>query len=666
MAKKLTGYGDEASRAYEHLAQQPAPDAQTITAARTSLDVAFDYLTQKLAGDLDKPNPAQERINQAVELCRNGNPFPLTGLLIPELVIDQNHPDYEIFLEDARDESLYAPVTTEMKEVIFAPRNPVLRLDYWQRIILAAFFDVTIFEVFIKGCTGAGKGASASLGLILWYYVYPEDARITITSRDGNHAQRNLFGDTVKWYKKMVVPPAGKQLSTAISDHERHYIKLLNPDPKSPTAGESFSGAHGSVYAFDEASACPEIFYENCQKNARKIFALSNPRTLFGFFRNGFKGLANEDRTGLVWGTIGQRLCITIGGLDCINVRKRRLKKPVAPLLGINIAGRHYNAGERIKGPNVNAIETLIPNQIDLALYQANSNNPDPNKVAIFADGKFPREDPEKQVILPSWVDRHTSAWRDGYAKPMAFGLDVARSADGDKTTLASGDDNGVHRLVKWQYANTVYHVKRVLEITESFGIDIRKGRHPICVDMDGLGAGVGDMLAELGIWVIEFRGNALAEVDRRQHANLRTEGYALLGKRLSDMERWKDSPWVLPADEMLARGLIAVEKVYGDDPLRFKVTPKSKKPGQKIETVQEKLDGKSPDEADSVMYLFHAVRRLFNLNAYFEAVEGPLVIGGESMPDHSKSRGVGLLDFLQETYQSNKPADRSYRFFSD
>lgn len=625
--KQLSGYGDEAARAYHHLAQLPAPDATNVTSAKTALDASLAYLCSKLTGNLDKPDPNQEAIDRAIKLCKEGNPFPLTGTLIPSLIVDQNAPDYEIFLKDAQDQSLYEAVTPEMREAIFDPRNPVLRIDYWQRIILAALFDVTVFEVFIKGCTGAGKGASASLALLLWYYVNPQDARITITSRDASHAERNLFGDVVKWYRQMIVPPAGRQLGTSITDHERHYIKILNPDPRSQTAGESFSGAHGSMYVFDEASASPEIFYENCIKNARKVMALSNPRTLFGFFRNGFKGLPDEDKTGIVYGSIGQRLCITIGGMDCMNVRYGRLKQPVAPKGGITIGPYSYKEGDRIRGPAAKEVRELIHNQIDLALYYANKSKPDPNDVAVFADGKFPREDPNKQVILPSWLERHIKAWTPDYAEPVAFGFDIARSLEGDETVLACGSDKGICRIESWQFADTVYHTNQCLLIADRLGVDLRRGRNPVCVDMDGLGAGVGDMLRNMGVWVIEYRGNASAETDRRQYANLRAEAYALLAKRFSPMERWKDEPWAIPNDETMIRGLIAVEKVYGADPLRFHITPKSSRPGQNIITVKSKLEGKSPDRADSVVYLFHAVRTYYNLNDYFSSFTTPLVM---------------------------------------
>jgi hypothetical protein len=55
--------------------------------------------------------------------------------------------------------------------------------------------------------------------------------------------------------------------------------------------------------------------------------------------------------------------------------------------------------------------------------------------------------------------------------------------------------------------------------------------------------------------------------------------------------------------------------------------TPKTRPPDREdIVSVREKL-GRSPDTADAVVYLWHAVRILHNLNDYFQHFAAPLAV---------------------------------------
>jgi hypothetical protein len=50
-------------------------------------------------------------------------------------------------------------------------------------------------------------------------------------------------------------------------------------------------------------------------------------------------------------------------------------------------------------------------------------------------------------------------------------------------------------------------------------------------------------------------------------------------------------------------------------------------------QSVKQKLDGRSPDVADSTVYLFHAVREFHSLNAWFAQYSGPLVAYPAAVP---------------------------------
>lgn len=557
-------------------------------------------------------SPAEKELAELRKKCRKGNPFPLVAYQWPELVVSD---DLEAKF---------------FQGTIGNADDPCLRLDPWQRQIIAAFFDDTIAEIFTKGNTKAGKGTSTSIGINLWFDVW-EQAKIILTSADYEHACKNIYGEVRMWRERMTAPGPGRMGAEGVTDLPEHYIVVRNP-----LKDEGFSGQHGprTLFVFDEASAIREGLYENAQKQFRKIVALSNPRTLFGWFRNGFKKCDDQNKTQTIMGDFGRRLCVTVGGLDCLNVREKRLERPIAPPGGIDIDDRSFPAGEPIPPDYFSKVKPLIPNQVDYGRFMGISQHPDSRHVDIYAHGKFPTEDPQKQVILASWLEFHEAAWTkmkaDGLPPAVeAFGLDVARSLDGDSTCLAAGGQNGLRGTHKWKYADITFHENEVLRIArEEYGVDLTKGRTPVCVDMDGLGAGLGDNLRRRNVWVIEFRGNAKSEVDPRIFVNLRAEAYGTLGRRLNPDDRWRGQAWALPQDEQLRQELCAPEKIYDADALRFKITPKYTSPDHegRVVSIKDKL-GRSPDTADAVVYLWHAVRLLWNLNDYFRQIEQPLVM---------------------------------------
>jgi len=611
-------------------------------------DRLFAVVSEDLTGG-NQDVQAKRELEDARQKCRDGNPFPLVALQWPRLVIDD---EGEAALFDPRLElHRFDHLPDYLLDVVLSDDAPQLRLDWWQRIVLAGFFAEPIGEINCAGATGCGKGLSVSLGICLWFDVFPV-SRQHLTSRSFDHVQTNLFGEVRQWMRRMEHVDRGLILNQSIGDGERHYIKILNPSPSASTAGEAFSGAHGpnTLYVFDEASAVVDEFVVNAQKNAMKIVSLSNPRTLFGLFRDGFKPIEQSDRNriGVCSGTVGMRLCVSVGGSDCANVRHQRLRRPVAPLGGIEINGRRFDEGEPIPKEYKPSVKPLIDNQIDIAQFRAICAKPDQREVDVFAHGKFPTEDPQKQVVMASWLQRHIDAWHVGIPV-TAFGLDVARSKSGNETMLAAGGPRGLNRLYPWQKDDVIYHAEETIRIAATeYGIDLRKGQNPVCVDTDGLGGGTADMLKRYGVWVIEFHGGIPSPVAPRQYGNWRTEAYATLGRRLNPDDMWGQTTWALPpGDTALYAELSAPEKVYPrGDALRFSLSPKRKPQGHQassslVLSVEEKL-GRSPDRGDAAVYLFVAVRIRENMNEFFAEYSGPLVYGsGESIEAGELTRAM-------------------------
>lgn len=551
--------------------------------------------------------------------ARQGNPFEYVHLQWPELRIRED--EREFF-------------------------DGELRIDRFQADIIANAFQPDVTELFIKGCTKPGKGFAVALVANVWFDVFPE-SRVILSSERIEHAQNVLFAEIASLRRGMQCPGAAKIRVRGLGDSPKHYITIANPQ-----TGEGFSGQHGprTLFIFDEASAVPEEFYENAKKQARLIIALSNPRTVSGWFRRAFPA-DSPDETQSILTSFGKRRCVTVGGRDCLNVRHRRLEKPFAPAGGIEILGVQFEQGRRIPESMHPAIRPIIPNQLDYARYRDIVSHPDKHHAAVYGEGRFPTEDEQLQLIPASWIRRHEEAWQHAHdaIAVNAFGLDVAASHFRDETVLAAGGANGLRGLHTYQHADTMQTVAWVLAtVRELYGIDLCEGDAPVAVDMDGLGKGVGDRLAEQGVQILEMRGGKPADFEPTTYANKRAENFGELARRLDPSGPWSAEPWPLVPDSMLREELIALERVYASDGVRFRITPKDRPPGGtfKGETLREKL-GRSPDRADAVAYLFAAVRS-FQEDGPLEILRPLLLVTPEelaelesTLPDEDDAQAV-------------------------
>lgn len=455
----------------------------------------------------------------------------------------------------------------------------------FQRDIVASILgglNGTYREVGIKGCTGAGKGASVAAAANLWFEA-SDGAKIVINSQSRPHALEVMFSEIVRWRKAMRCRCSDEILETRIKVHEQKHIVVTNPDK-----GEGLTGHHGGaiLFIFDEATATPEQFWELAKTQADMLVALGNPRTRGGWFKSLFPEIDPDKTQDVITEGGSRRRVITIGGMDCTNVRMQKV---------------------------------VIPNQLTWESYREIKSNPDPNHGRVYADGQFPVEDTELQLILPSWIPRHTEARRHATPEIEAFGLDVADSTGGDETILACGGRDGMNCFLTRRKSNTMKTVGWVLSrCREKLKIDLTRRQHPIVVDADGLGKGVADRLEEIGCWVIKHRGSESAD-DKRAYYNRRTETYARLAIRLNPEGPFGVDPWAIPHDTKLIEELVAPDKIYESDGLRFRITPKNAPSGARVQrdhrgqvitTLHQRLR-RSPDRADAVAMLWAGVYAL-------------------------------------------------------
>jgi hypothetical protein len=583
-----------------------------------------------ILGTIGDDTKSQQEIQHARTLCLEGNPFPLIAKQWPKLLI----------LDEETARYFDGTIGDEL--------NPCLRLDWWQRLAIQAFFDKTITEIFFKGATGTGKGFTASLIACLAFDVNSE-CKIHVTSVRLDHAKNFLFAEIRKSYESMAFPSYATPASTHIKQSGTKYIEVLQPDTAGN--GEAFSGAHSdfTVFFFDESSGVPDHFYNNCLNNCRKVVCLSNPRTKQGFFYNAYSSLepihGNRDSTDVVPGRNGQRLLMTVGGMDCANTRFGRLRIPVSPKGGIDIDGKFYDHGTPIPDEDFAKVATLIPNQIDLGRYRAISSGDGvdhPLLIPCYADGIFPKEDPEFQAIFATWLRAHSC---DQSIVPVdCFGLDVARSLESDWTYLTSGSRHGIkkqHGMRINNYPDIASEVLRIAE--EDYGIDLRNGQHPLCIDFGGgWGAGVGDWLRRCGVWVIEFHPGGRAPLHPQIYINWRTEAYCLFGERLNPAGVFGGRKFTIPNNQELHQDLSAPLKIPTREGTSYKLQSKDE--------IKRTL-GRSPDRGDSAICCFVAICELANWNVIFsEMQQRDAVVLSDDMQEMMKD-----LHPLQMAFESGE-----------
>ena len=471
-------------------------------------------------------------------------------------------------------------------EAVVQTAWPGTRLDWFQGDIIRCVLLGSIGkyrELAVKGATGTGKGCGVSMAINLWFEL--PGSQVILNSESFAHCKSVLFAEVVSWRKRMHYGKPCEVLEASIRGEDpKSVIGIVNPEK-----GEGMSGRHGEhvLCCFDESTACSPQFYHLAQTQAHMIVAIANPRVVSGWFRRMFSHADPDiEAADILTPGGGLRRIITVSGESCWNVRTKT---------------------------------KVLPGQLTHEVLSEIMANPDANHRRIFGLGRFPVEDAELQLILPSWLPPHVAAWHDAQKKGVvipvrAVGLDIADSKHGDYTVMAGGSEHGCREVFKRRKSDTMLTCGWCLSLAKQrWGIDLTDGSVPVVVDADGLGVGVADRLLEQGAWVVHHKGNQTAE-NPRNYGNYRAETYARLAERLNPDEY--ETPWPLPEIQTLLDDLSAPEKMVDSDGVRFKLQPKrlaagARPPknhrGEPVMSVQEKL-GRSPDEGDAVAMLWRGV----------------------------------------------------------
>lgn len=487
-----------------------------------------------------------------------------------------------------------------------------LRLDDAQVELIGHAFDPSIREIAIKGSTSPGKGFATALLLNIRYSLYEND-RITLLSQSTKHAKDVMFAEMVTWRKKMRYPDGCETLAAGVKDpnEPKHFVAIANPE-----TGEGLSGGHGAhvTFCFDESSSTPPELPINARKQANLIIYISNPRVLSGFFYDLYPKVEPDKNQVIVDKGI-KRACLTFGGHGALNVRAKRLSIPYGPpggLEGETIDGEKFFIAEGDKVPDhlIPHTRPLIPGQMDYAKYKTIMLSPNETERAWSGEGKFPPEDADFQIIVPTWLKEPCAMWNlhKDKIEVTALGLDLAASVEGDETVLVAGGPLGIKKIFRTRKANSMQTLSWIVQCCKEMGFDLYSGEVPIAVDAIGAGGNViAEIMEKNGAIVYAMKGNRSAS-NPSLYVNVRAELYGVLGVRLDPDSAYADL-FMLPDDDKLREELVAHEKHYTSDMTRFQATPKIKSRGAlaNVQPIKEKI-GRSPDTADAVVLCHWAI----------------------------------------------------------
>ncbi len=597
-------------------------------------------ISEMASGTIEDANLREKR--QALKIlalrkAKKGDPFPYIRLQWPELIIT--------------DKVELAAFKT------FCERKDHLdmRLDDFQVDEIKASFDKMHSQVLVSGGTKLGKGFCAG-GIIVntWYDLYQDSAKIVLIGPDVEHVKRNLFAETLIWRRRMTSykdgSVAAECLTEKLSDpgNEAHFVIIANPK-----TGEGLSGMHSlhSLFVFDESSSQADTRYTDSLSQCASglLLAIGNPRQPSGWFWRAFKGFEHGCKTAK--SDAGPRRLISIGLVDCINVRANRVSGIMAPPGGITVMDVFIPAGDVIPPELREYTKPLIPGQGCKFVCETLKRTVTADEVEWRVYGRFPKDNKVFILFQQSWwekaIERHKEV--KDRIRPLALGIDVAGSENGDYCALAWGDTLGCSDIDLIKNPNLMMLKGEVYARAAMRGVELRGGYVPVAVDVLTMGKMFADALELDGCFVIRVGGSSGAEWNKEQYVNRRAEMYGDLAGALNPQTVQKKI-WALPDIGELWEELHALEKIYGPDGRRFKLNSKPKldaaakaRNQDNRDSVQEKI-GRSPDRSDAVAYLFAAV---MTLPDYFDESPSQFDPSTELKSYRDNGYGVILCEFF-------------------
>jgi phage terminase large subunit len=329
----------------------------------------------------------------------------------------------------------------------------VLKVEYiepWQREELEAL-DGGVTKLSIKSGHGVGKTTFCAW-LALHFLLFRDDVKVIVTSPSAKQMDDGLIPEIQKWISRLPLWMAQQlevtsERMTRAPNNKNNFVSFRTARKENP---EALAGVHAThvLIIVDEASGVAEVIYETGQGALSTEGAIAvligNPTRPSGFFYQTHTALSDLWRTRTVSCLDSSRVTA-----DYIESQKRTY----------GVDSREYKV--RVLG-----------------------EFPDSG-----ADSVIPRE------FVASAVDREVCVIEGS----RVWGIDPGRG--GDPTGFCDRGPNSIFDLKELRYDNLMQVVGWVKLRWD--GTPARYRPDEIFVDTIGLGAGVADRLAELGLPVV-------------------------------------------------------------------------------------------------------------------------------------------------------------------
>lgn len=349
--------------------------------------------------------------------------------------------------------------------------------DAWQAKALKAL--LTEDRLSCRSGHGVGKSAFLSWVTLFWLSTRSGDGcKVALTAPTAHQLQDVLFGEISRWYRKM--PEWYRDQLSLKSDRVEVVGKESECFAVARTSRrenpEALQGFHSEnmLFIVDEASGVDEKVFETAQgamsSEGAKTIMTGNPTRTQGYFYDSFHG--DRDR----WHTM-KVSCSDSKNVDPSFVEDMKQKYGV-----------------------------------DSSVYR------------VRVEGEFDTEQGDTVIplsLIENAVERQVEV---NPKSAVVWGLDCARMG-GDRTALCKRKGNVLLEPIKWwtgkDLMQTCGLVVAEYKRLENFPDELPE---EICVDSIGIGAGVCDRLAELGLPV---RGVCVSErpsTDGKTYNRLRDE----------------------------------------------------------------------------------------------------------------------------------------------
>lgn len=377
---------------------------------------------------------------------------------------------------------------------------------------------------------------------------YP--SRVVTTAPTFSQVEGILWKEIRNYCNKSKIPIGGSLLSTELKFNDEHFAEGISTNDVS-----RFQGRHSPhlLVILDEASGVMKDIWETVEAlHPESILAIGNPIEPTGDFAEAFQ----SDR----WNKI------TVSCYDAVEWQE---KNKVIP----GLVTREW------------CTDMADLHGIRSSWYR------------VHVLGEFPEQD-ESALIERQWVDRS----RKGIDSD---GLEMDEDVERDAYKVIGWDVATKHgsceSVLGYRYGHTIPLLKGYLRQTNTFMRDEVEAMYTdkrcrrVCVDADGVGESMADLLSEVRIPCLEFHGGYGSKaIDQTKFKNLRTQFYWVVAKKF---EKGLYNLKYMPEDQfqMLRMQLCSIRQKPDDALGRMQIETKEDLLSRQI---------KSPDYSDCFMLM--------------------------------------------------------------